>query len=158
MSTRLLDTSDTSIPMVEKMRIAVVDDHPWFRNILMDIIAQHVPECTVSLQAANGKELISRLSSGQYDLPELILLDLQMPFMNGYETMEYLMANYPQIKVMVLTLNQKDPPAWIVQKTNVVGWLYKDIEAPILIDILHSFSRGTASSKVDPGENDRASQ
>ena len=138
--------SDISIPMGEKLRIAIVDDHPWFRKILTDIIAQHVPECTVSLQAANGKELINSLSSCEYDLPQLILLDLQMPLMNGYETMEYLTVNYPQIKVMVLTLNQKDPPAWIVQKTNVVGWLYKNIEAPTLIDALGSFNRGTNSS------------
>ena len=123
-----------------KMRIAVVDDHPWFRKILVEIIKQHVPQCTVSLQAGNGKELINTLSSGEYDLPELILLDLQMPFMNGYETMDYLMAHYPRIKVMVLTLDQKDPPAWIVQKTNVVGWLYKNIEAPTLIDIIRKFS------------------
>jgi len=122
------------------MRIAVVDDHPWFRKILVEIIKHHIPQCTVSLQAANGKELISTLSSGEYDLPELILLDLQMPFMNGYETMEYLMTNYPQIKVMVLTLDQEEPPAWIVQKTNVVGWHYKNIEAPTLIEIIHSFS------------------
>ena len=125
------------------MRIAVVDDHPWFRKILVDII-KHVPQCTVSLQAGNGKELINKLSSGEYDLPELILLDLQMPFMNGYETMEYLMANYPQIKVMVLTLDQEEPPAWIVQKTNVVGWLYKNIEATSLIEIIRSFSQGSA--------------
>lgn len=122
------------------MRLAVVDDHPWFRKVLVEIIRQHVPQCTVSLQAGNGKELIDRLSSGEYDLPELILLDLQMPFMNGYDTIEYLMVNYTQIKVMILTLDQKEPPAWIVQKTNVVGWLYKNIEAPALIDIIHSFS------------------
>jgi DNA-binding NarL/FixJ family response regulator len=126
--------------MGEKMRIAVVDDHPWFRKVLVEIIKHHIPQCTVSLQAGNGQELISRLSSGEYDLPELIMLDLQMPFMNGYETMEYLRTNYPEIKVMVLTLDQQEPPAWIVQKTNVVGWLYKNIEAPTLIDIIHSFS------------------
>jgi DNA-binding NarL/FixJ family response regulator len=125
--------------MGEKMRIGVVDDHPWFRKILVEIIRHHIPQCTVSLQAGNGRELISTLSSGEYELPELILLDLQMPFMNGYETMEYLMTNYPQIKVMVFTLDQKEPPAWIVQKTNVVGWIYKNIEAPTLIEIIHSF-------------------
>jgi CheY-like chemotaxis protein len=126
--------------MGEKMRIAVVDDHPWFRKILVEIIRHHIPQCIVTLQAGNGQELINRLSSGEYDLPELIMLDLQMPFMNGYETIEYLRTNYPGIKVMVLTLDQKEPPAWIVQKTNVVSWLYKNIEAPTLIDIIHSFS------------------
>lgn len=126
--------------MGEKIRIAIVDDHPWFRKILVEIIRKHVPQCAVSLQAGNGKELINILSSGEQHLPELILLDLQMPFMNGYETMEYLRTNYPQIKVLVLTLDQKEPPGPVVQNTNVVGWLYKNIEAPTLIDTIRSFA------------------
>ena len=83
--------------------VAVVDDHPMMRNCICDIIARwgYVP----ILQAANGQELLCKLNQGV--LPDLCILDLNMPVMNGYETMRHLKASWPGIKIIVFSMNVK---------------------------------------------------
>jgi len=86
-------------------KIGIIDDEILFRKGLIRLI-EEMEEMTVLLEAGNGQDLLQQLESRQtdnQDLPDLILLDLQMPVMNGVETAKVLQQQYPDIKIIVLS-------------------------------------------------------
>lgn len=82
------------------IRIAIADDHILFRKSLHLLIGTFA-EMTVVLEAGNGIELIQKLESTPTDI---LLLDLQMPEMDGFETSGKIKKLYPDIKILILTL------------------------------------------------------
>ncbi len=86
--------------MRELKYIAVVDDHTMFRQGLIHLIS-FFPEYKVLFDAGNGKEFIDRLKPGSP--PDIVLLDIAMPEMDGYETVHWIHVNYPDIKVLALS-------------------------------------------------------
>lgn len=82
-------------------KVALVDDHMLFREGLAKVIDEF-SNYKVTIKAGNGKELIDRLKPA--NLPDIVLLDLNMPKMDGYETAEWLIANHPSIPILILTM------------------------------------------------------
>lgn len=82
------------------IRIAIADDHILFRKSLHLLIGTFA-EMTVVLEAGNGIELIEKLESTPADI---LLLDLQMPEMDGFQTSGKIKELYPDIKILILTL------------------------------------------------------
>src|ERR1700694_2786218 len=85
----------------KKIKVALVDDHVLLRNALSSLI-NNFDNCKVIFQSSNGKELISQVKIGER--PDVILLDLNMPEMDGYETANYLRDNHPDIHILMLTM------------------------------------------------------
>jgi two-component system, NarL family, invasion response regulator UvrY len=83
------------------IKIAVADDHAMLRESMCQIIDTW-ENCKVILQADNGRQFMAQLDPK--NLPDLALVDLRMPEINGYELIELLAKKYPEIKKMVLTL------------------------------------------------------
>jgi DNA-binding NarL/FixJ family response regulator len=86
-------------------RIGIIDDETLFRKGLRMII-EDIDDMEVILEAGNGKELLQQLkdrTANEQDLPQLLLLDLQMPEMNGVETAKHLQKDYPDIKFIILS-------------------------------------------------------
>lgn len=81
--------------------IALVDDHPMFRDAAKLILTSQGFD--IILEAANGKELIDQLPTIP-QLPEIFLLDIDMPVMNGYDTARYLREHYPSAKIVAFGL------------------------------------------------------
>ncbi len=81
---------------------AIVDDHSLFRNGIASILS-HAQGITVTLQAANGQQLLDKLNDAAQP-PDICLLDINMPVMNGYETMAALNRHYPGIKVIAISM------------------------------------------------------
>src|ERR671924_1864977 len=81
--------------------IALVDDHVLLRNGLASLI-QSFEGYTVLFEADNGKDLIEQLKT--QPPPDIVLLDITMPEMNGYETAAWLKKNKPAIKILVLSM------------------------------------------------------
>lgn len=94
------------VEMKRQYKIAIVDDHPLVRNALSSVISG-MKHCIVHAECSNGQELISLLQSKI--LPDLILLDISMPIMDGLSTAEWLKENHPQISIIVLTAFSTDP-------------------------------------------------
>ena len=88
------------------IKVAVVDDHSIFRKGVINVLSKN-ENIEIVAEANNGKEFIDLLSSANV-LPEVLLLDIQMPIMNGYETLDYVHAHYPDIKVIMILLNIMD--------------------------------------------------
>src|SRR5258705_13875643 len=83
------------------IQVALADDHILLRNALASLI-DRFENCKVMIQVSNGKELATEISKS--NLPDIALLDLNMPEMNGFETATWLRDNYPTIQVLMLTM------------------------------------------------------
>jgi two-component system, NarL family, invasion response regulator UvrY len=108
----------------DSIKIAMVDDHILLRDALAGVI-NGFDNCKVILLAANGKELLQKMQ--QDYLPGLVILDLNMPEMDGYETAKYLRLNYPGIYVLVLTMYDSEISLLRMVKAGARGFLKKDI-------------------------------
>jgi two-component system, NarL family, invasion response regulator UvrY len=104
--------------------IAFVDDHILLRDALATVI-NTFDNCRVILLASNGKDFIKKLEPG--NLPRLVILDLNMQEMDGYETAKWLMNNHPAIPILVLTMYDSEIAMIRLLQTGVRGFLKKDI-------------------------------
>ncbi len=112
--------------MSEKVTIAVVDDHKLFRRGLINLIHSLDAEFKVSLEANNGKELLELLDRAA--LPDIVLLDSNMPVLDGYTTASILQKEYPELKVLVITMNNDEQSLIKMLKLGVHGYIGKDVE------------------------------
>src|SRR5690242_13762746 len=103
--------------------IALVDDHVLLRNGLASLI-QSFEGYTVLFEADNGKDFISQLKSNP--VPDIILLDITMPEMNGFETAAWIKQNAPSIKILVLSMIDNDEVVISMLKTGARGYILKD--------------------------------
>lgn len=108
-----------------KIKLAVCDDHTLFRVGMASILGQ-IHDFELVLEAGNGQELIDRIPR---KTPDLVLLDLQMPVMDGTTTADYLRENYPLIKIVVVTMHDEDRMILHLLEKGVSGYLLKDAEA-----------------------------
>ena len=105
--------------------IALIDDHNLMRTALKELI-NRFDHFEVVLEAANGKEFIDKLAQSTH--PEIVLLDINMPIMDGYATANFLTKNYPHIKVLALSVNDDDESILKMVQAGAVGYLLKDTE------------------------------
>src|SRR5688572_1804491 len=105
-------------------RIILVDDHIVLRDALRKLI-HSFDEFSVIATAGNGRDLIEKISEGS--IPDIILLDLNMPVMDGYETAHWLQQNHPEIKIVALTMYDSEIPLIRLLQIGLRGFLKKDI-------------------------------
>ncbi len=110
---------------MRKIKLALCDDHTLFRVGMASILGQ-IHDFELILEAGNGQELIDRIPR---KTPDLVLLDLQMPVMDGTTTADYLRENHPLIKIIVVTMHDEDRMVLHLLEKGVSGYLLKDAEA-----------------------------
>jgi len=108
------------------IKLAIVDDHKIFRQGLINII-RHFSGVDVLFEAENGQELFDILKSTT-DKPEIILMDIKMPVMDGIEATKKIKLLYPQIKIIILSM--QDDERYIIHliKLGANGYLLKNCE------------------------------
>jgi DNA-binding NarL/FixJ family response regulator len=109
----------------KKIQVAVVDDHTLLRNALAKLI-DSFDNFSVFFEAQNGEELKEKLRKNL--IPEIILLDVNMPGMNGFETAEWLFENHPQIKVLALSMFSDETTIIRMLKAGAKGYIMKTAE------------------------------
>ena len=104
--------------------IALTDDHTLLRNGLAALVTSlgH----TVLFEADNGKDFISKLDKN--NLPELVLLDINMPVMDGYDTAQWIKTNHYDIKVLALSMYDNENSIIRMLKCGAKGYILKDSE------------------------------
>ncbi|HEY6062946.1 MAG TPA: response regulator transcription factor [Chitinophagaceae bacterium] len=113
-----------SKPPIPPIKVALADDHILLRNALAQLI-DSFGNCKIIHQSGNGRELINNIAAGH--LPEVVLLDLNMPEMDGFETALWLQKNAPQVHVLMLTMYDSELSLIRLLKAGVNGFLKKDI-------------------------------
>lgn len=109
---------------MDKIKLAVVDDHTLFRKGLVSIMNQ-VPEFEVVFQATNGREFLDLLPSNPVDV---VLLDLQMPELDGKAVTEILRKDNSEIKIIILTMQDEDQYILHLMEIGASGYLLKDTD------------------------------
>lgn len=116
------------------IKVGLVDDHVILRKSLTVLIGM-LQDFHVILQAGNGKELIDQLNDEQ--LPDIILMDITMPVMDGVETTKWLKQHYPGIKVIALSMIKNDLIVIRMLKNGARGYILKDCEPEELRQAMH---------------------
>ena len=116
------------------IKIALVDDHVVLRKSLAVLISMF-QGFDIILQADNGRHLIDQLETNP--IPDIVLLDITMPVMDGVETALWLKQNHPNIKVLALSMIKNDLIIIRMLKNGARGYILKDCEPEELRDALH---------------------
>ena len=113
------------------MRILLADDHKLFRSSLRSLLEAR--DLEVVGEANNGREAIDLATALK---PDLVLMDLSMPVLNGIEATRLLTAAMPEIKVVVLTASMEDEDLFDALRAGAHGYLLKSLEADSFFDFL----------------------
>lgn len=123
--------------MEEPIRIALVDDHRLFRSGIASLL-DNFDNYTIIFEAGDGEEMIRKINPKLK--PDIILLDINMPKMNGITTARWLRDNHPDINVIVLSMFEDAEKVLTMVRMGVKGYLLKDAEPYEFQDALHKVS------------------
>jgi DNA-binding NarL/FixJ family response regulator len=120
------------------LKLALVDDHTLFRKGLISLIEMVNLNAQILFEADNGLDLQQKIN--KENQPDIILMDVTMPGMDGFETVKWLNENYPLIKVLVVSMIEKEETIVKMLKLGVKGYLCKDVEPKELGEALHAIA------------------
>lgn len=123
---------------MEKINIAIVDDHQLVSSALEKMLSLN-ESYSVTMDAPNGRQFLESLKEAAV-LPDVVLMDINMPVQDGIETTAQLRDGYPSIKVIALTMEDNETTIIKMLKAGAKGYLLKDMSPETLfdaIDIVH---------------------
>lgn len=126
------------------MRILLVDDHPLFMDGLKDLLTANDIEVTGT--ATNLRDAVRQVRATR---PEVILMDVQMPGGDGIETTRLIKTEFPEIKIVMLTVSQDDKHLFEAIKAGASGYLLKGLPKEQFLTLLTGLSQG--ESPLSPG-------
>lgn len=109
----------------KKTQVAIIDDHILLRTALARLV-NSFEGYTVLLEANNGKDLRNQIM--QHLVPDIVLLDVNMPEMDGFETTQWLHKNYPHIRVLVLSMMSDEKTIIKMFRLGAKGYLMKNTD------------------------------
>lgn len=111
---------------MEAIDICIVDDHTLFRKAIIRLVSSFTRIGQIS-EAENGKVCLDLLRKAQR-LPDVVLLDLDMPVMNGVDTAEAIRLKYPEMKIIILTMHDNQKYMMHMIEIGVHSFLLKDCD------------------------------
>lgn len=123
------------------MRILIADDHPVVRIGLRGMLSGE-PDFEVTAEASDGAEAVTL--TGRH-LPDVVLMDLRMPGMDGVQATEKIKADYPGVRVVVLTTYDSDADILRAIETGATGYLLKDTPREELFSAIRTAAGGESS-------------
>lgn len=119
-----------------QIKIGIVDDHQLFLASLT-MMLESLPDFTVVVEAVSGVDLQKKLVVDS-NVPEIMLVDVNMPVMDGVATAQWLQTSYPAIKLIALTQNDKDVAIIQMFRAGCCAYLLKDVHPSILEQAIHA--------------------
>jgi DNA-binding NarL/FixJ family response regulator len=120
------------------IRVLVVDDHPVVRSGLVGMLDVE-DDLEVVGEAADGEEAVTRVAT---DRPDVVLMDLRMPRLDGAGATARIVAAHPSVRVLVLTTYSTDTDIVRAVEAGATGYLLKDTPRAQLVDAVRAASRG----------------
>jgi DNA-binding NarL/FixJ family response regulator len=120
---------------MNKVKLAIVDDHKLFRDGLAELISGF-SDYKVMIEADNGKDFIEQLAAK--GIPDIILLDINMKEMDGFETADWIKEHHPEVKILVLSMYENENAIIRMLKAGARGYVLKDIRKKELEQALSS--------------------
>lgn len=124
---------------METIKIAIADDHKLVSKAIENMISSN-QKLEVIINANNGENLLEEIEKSTLK-PEIVLMDINMPFKNGIEATAALSKTHPDIKVIALTMEDQETTIIKMLKAGAKGYLLKDMSPEILfeaIEMVHS--------------------
>jgi len=125
--------------MAETIKVLITDDHPVVRKGLSAFLVAKAAGIEVVGEAVNGKESVERAKELK---PDVILMDLLMPEMNGIEAIKQIKEDIPDAKILVMTSFATDEMVFPAIKAGALGYLLKDSDPDELIDAIRRIHQG----------------
>jgi DNA-binding NarL/FixJ family response regulator len=132
---------------LKELSVLVGDDHPLYRNGIRRIL-NNIDFITRCEEAENGIDCLKKLKIAHYDI---ILLDLQMPVMDGVETAEHIKRDFPKSKIIILTMSDSKRQMIELLDMGVLGYVLKSTDEMELTNAILRVSEGVQylSKEVD---------
>jgi two-component system, NarL family, invasion response regulator UvrY len=121
--------------VTKQVQVAIADDHTLLRKALGKLI-NSFDNYMVLFEADNGKEIKNQIA--QHIVPDLVLLDVNMPEMDGFETASWLNKNYPKIKILALSMFSDEKTIIKMLRMGAKGYILKNIDPDELKNALDS--------------------
>jgi two-component system nitrate/nitrite response regulator NarL len=121
--------------------LLIVDDHTLFRQGLVSLLLGE-PGFRVAGEAASGEEALRLAAELQ---PDVVLMDVKMPGMDGVETTRCLLERMPQIRVLMLTVSEEDESLFAAIQAGARGYILKNADADDLLSAIRSVHAGEAA-------------
>jgi NarL family two-component system response regulator LiaR len=131
------------------VKLLLADDHRMFRQGLRELIERKTDYEVVG-EATTGLEVLDLAAKLQ---PDIVLLDIQMPELDGVATAQQLAQRHPEIKIIILTMYRQDSHLLDAIRAGARGYLLKDADADELLDVIERVRRG--ESVIDSSLTER---
>ncbi|CAM3661850.1 response regulator transcription factor [Flavobacterium gelidilacus] len=132
---------------MKKHSIVLVEDHTLLSQAIAGIVDKF-ESFKVSYLCKNGAELVEQFKS-KNNIPEIVLMDINMPIMNGIETTEWITKNHPEVAVLALTVEEDENTILKMVRAGAKGYLLKDVDKQTLeIALLRIIETGVYHSNI----------
>jgi len=129
----------------DRIRILIVDDHPLLREGVVSLVEKQ-KDMLIVAEASNGKEALQLF---QQHIPDVTLMDLRLPEMDGVDVMTAILAEFPDAKIIVLTTFSGDAQILRALKAGARGYLLKDLLRKELLEAIRTVQAGR--KRIPPG-------
>ena len=142
------------------IRILIADDHPLLRQGIRNFLSLE-PDFEIVGEAADGEEAVARAAAL---LPDVLLLDINMPKANGIEVASRLKESHPEIRILALTIHDDENYMMKMIQSGAAGYLLKDVEPSMMVQAIRrvhageSFVEPSLTKKLFSGINSREAQ
>lgn len=127
--------------MKKPLRILVADDHVIFRKGVISVLSRY-PNLKVVAEAGDGLEAVNLAKE---TIPDLILMDLSMPGINGLEAIRQIRRDLPSVNIIILTISDDETDIFEAIQSGARGYLIKNINEDQLISMIEGVAQGEAS-------------
>jgi DNA-binding NarL/FixJ family response regulator len=124
--------------MEQKLKIAIVDDHEMFRSGVKLILAQK-ENWEVVIEAVNGEDFLKQLNS---IIPDIVLLDISMPVLNGYDTAVSALKRVPELKIIIISMLNEEQYYIKMIEAGVSAFILKKSGTEELFRAIEEVSKG----------------
>jgi len=125
---------------MEPLRVLIADDHPLFRHGLSALLSAPA-DFEVVGEATSGEEVIELSAKLQ---PDVILMDIQMPGINGIEATRRILHTSPNIRILVITMFEDDASVFMAMRAGARGYMLKDAQKADMLQAIRAVGRGEA--------------